>query len=88
MPSQPNFKTAHWKGIVRPNLSRPDELTALSIRLPKELAADVFLAAHEYRCLFDSAEEVIATAVSWAIQSLTENPLSPKPRRAAKRRQT
>ena len=73
MPSQPNFKTADWTGIVRPHLADENELTALSIRLPKELADDVALAAKKYRRWFDS-EEFIATAVSWALRSLVEDP--------------
>jgi hypothetical protein len=33
------------------------------VRLPKELAEDVELAAHQYRKHFNTTEEVIATAV-------------------------
>ena len=74
MPSQPNFKTADWTGIVRPDLDHDCELTTLLIRLPKDLADDVALATYESRCWFDSEEEFIATAVSWALRSLAEEP--------------
>jgi hypothetical protein len=74
MPSQPNFKTAHWTGIVRPHLYDENELTTLPVRLPKDLADDVALATYEYRCWFDSEEEFIATAISYVLQSLAEKP--------------
>lgn len=75
MPSQPNFKTAHWRGIIHPDLDPPNELVTLSIRVPKDLADDVALAAHKYRRWFDSGEEFVATAISYAINSLAEKPL-------------
>ncbi len=86
MPSPPKFKTAHWAGIVRPNLGHESELNTLTIRLPKELAEDVVLAAQEYRCLFDSVEEVITTAVSWALRSLADEPPTSKPKPSGVRR--
>ena len=83
MPSQPNFKTAHWTGIVHPDLWSQDELTALSIRLPKDLADDVVLATYEYRCWFDSEEEFIATAILYVLKSIDEeSPPIRRPRRA------
>jgi hypothetical protein len=74
MPS-PNFKTADWRGIIRPDLHPPNELVTLLLRLPRDLADDVALAADEYRRHFDSDEELIATAVGFAINSLAEEPL-------------
>lgn len=75
MPSPPNFKTASWRGIIHPDLDPPNELVTLSVRLPQELADDVALAAYKYRSRFDSQEELIATAIAYAISSLAEERL-------------
>jgi hypothetical protein len=74
MPSPQNFKTASWRGIIRPDLHPPNELVTLSVRLPRDLADDVALAADGYCRHFDSDEELIATAVGFAINSLAEEP--------------
>lgn len=74
MRSPLNYKTAHWKGIIHPDLDPPDELVIVSVRLPKDLADDVALAAHEYRRWFAFEEELVATAVSWMISNLAEVP--------------
>jgi hypothetical protein len=91
MPSPLIYKTADWRGVIRPDIDPATELVTFLIRLPKELAEDVELAAHEYRKLFDSAEELIATAVGYAINSLAEDPpprrnSSPKNRRSKRKR--
>ena len=49
MPSPPRFKTASWRGVIRPDLNLPSELVTLTVRFPKELADDVELAAYELR---------------------------------------
>ena len=86
MPSPPSFKTASWRGVIRPDLDPPNEVVTLSVRLPRDLADDVELAAYEYRKHFDSAEEVIATAVGFAINSLSEE--QPPTRRASLAKKT
>jgi hypothetical protein len=90
MPSPLNFKTADWQGIIRPDLDPPTELVTLSVRLPRDLAHDVELAVHEYRRYFDSSEELIATAVGFAINSLSEEPLqeAKEPRKRGTRKRS
>lgn len=68
------FQTAHWAHRA-PYLADESELTTLSVRLPKELADDVALVRYEYRVWFDSEEEFVATAISYAISSLVCEPI-------------
>ncbi len=82
---QPNFKTANWTGVVRPRLADESELITLTVRLPKELAEDVELATSEYRHLFNTEEELIATAIFYAISSLAEELPTRKPIRSHER---
>jgi hypothetical protein len=92
MPSPLIYKTADWRGVIRPDLDPPHELVTFSVRIPKELAEDVEFAAHEYRKYFHSPEELMATAVGYAINSLAEDPpptspkVSPKNRRSKRKR--
>lgn len=59
-------------------------MTTLSIRLPKELADDVAAATYEYRCWFDSEEEFVATAISYVLKSIAEDPPTRNPQKSGK----
>ncbi len=73
MPPQPKFKSAHWKGIVRPDLAQEGELSTLLVRLHKDLADDVAMATYEDRSRFASEEEFIATAILYANKSIAKS---------------